>query len=70
MNKDDLSDKAIAFAHENAMFLPGGTVLAAVSGGADSMALLHFLLCHQAALSLSRVEAAHINHGLRGGAAG
>lgn len=66
MNKDDLSDKAIAFAHENAMFLPGGTVLAAVSGGADSMALLHFLLCHQAALSLSRVEAAHINHGLRG----
>lgn len=66
MNNENLPDKAIAFAHKNAMFQPGGTVLAAVSGGADSMALLHFLLCHQDELLFSRIEAVHVNHGLRG----
>ncbi|MBQ2062289.1 MAG: tRNA lysidine(34) synthetase TilS [Oscillospiraceae bacterium] len=43
---------------------PGGTVLCAVSGGRDSMCLLHCL--H--ALSLKRdfrVAAAHLNHGMR-----
>jgi tRNA(Ile)-lysidine synthase len=43
---------------------PGGTVLCAVSGGRDSMCLLHYL----AALSSKRdfrVAAAHLNHGMR-----
>ncbi len=45
--------------------LPRGTlVLAAVSGGADSLSLLHWL-CTQSV----RVAAAHLNHGLRGEAA-
>ena len=44
---------------------PGETVIAAVSGGADSTALLHALVriagdCHL------RVEAAHLEHGMRG----
>lgn len=66
MNKESLYSKVIAFTVENAMFLSGGTVLVAVSGGADSMALLHFLLFHRADLPFSCIEAVHVNHGLRG----
>lgn len=40
-------------------------VVVGFSGGADSMALLHYLFEKQEALSLT-VEAAHLNHGLRG----
>lgn len=40
-------------------------VLAAVSGGADSMALMHFLCALREKTGL-RVCAAHVNHGLRG----
>ncbi len=43
---------------------PGGTILCAVSGGRDSLCLLHYLN----ALSKSRpfqVAAAHLNHGMR-----
>jgi tRNA(Ile)-lysidine synthase len=43
-----------------------GTVLAAVSGGADSVALLH-LLAHFAARRPLRIVIAHIDHGMRRG---
>ncbi|MBP3656119.1 MAG: tRNA lysidine(34) synthetase TilS [Clostridia bacterium] len=46
---------------------PGDHVLAAVSGGADSMALLHLLCAVRGRLSL-RVSCAHMEHGIRGGA--
>lgn len=46
--------------------LPRGSgVLCAVSGGADSMCLLHWLKTHERELGL-RVCAAHYEHGLRG----
>lgn len=46
--------------------LPAGTrVLCAVSGGADSMCLLHLLKSREAALKI-QVFAAHYEHGLRG----
>ncbi|MCI2046127.1 MAG: tRNA lysidine(34) synthetase TilS [Faecalibacterium sp.] len=55
-----------------AIFGPGSNaprhVVAAVSGGADSMALLHILLALAPALALY-VTAVHVNHGLRGAAA-
>ena len=47
------------------MLAPGDAVLAGVSGGADSMTLLHALCALRAPMKL-RVFAAHVNHGLRG----
>lgn len=46
--------------------LPGGsTVVVGFSGGADSMALLHFLKIIEQEKGIT-VTAAHVNHGLRG----
>ena len=41
-------------------------VLLAISGGADSMALLHGTLAIAPQIGLPRIEVAHMNHGLRG----
>ncbi len=53
------------FAERYHMICPGDTVICAVSGGADSMALLWglYLLREKGGFTL---EAAHFNHGLRG----
>lgn len=48
-----------------AMLSPGDTVTCAVSGGADSMALLWGLYLLRDKLGIT-VQAAHFNHGLRG----
>lgn len=47
------------------MFQPGDAVLAAVSGGPDSVALLYILREASSRYSL-RLAAAHLHHGLRG----
>lgn len=47
------------------MLETGDSVLAAVSGGADSMLLLHFLLSVQDVYSL-KILVAHVEHGIRG----
>jgi len=47
------------------MIRPGDRVLAAVSGGADSVLMLALLLAHRARCPFS-VHVAHVNHGLRG----
>lgn len=44
----------------------GDTVVAAVSGGVDSMVMLHFLLAVRADLSLN-IVVAHLDHNLRAG---
>jgi tRNA(Ile)-lysidine synthase len=49
----------------HAMLAPGGRVLVALSGGADSVALLHLLLELHAAGDLVVAGAAHFNHALR-----
>ena len=51
---------------DEAMFPPGSAVLVALSGGADSMALLHALLSLRETLGLRLIAATHVNHGLRG----
>ena len=49
-----------------ALLSPGDKVLVAVSGGPDSLSLLHVLWAQQEARQLGGVEAAHLDHGLRG----
>lgn len=50
------------------MLAPGDRVLAGVSGGADSMAMLWVLDCLREELGFT-LTAAHVNHGIRGAAA-
>ena len=47
------------------LICPGSSILCAVSGGADSMCLLHVLFSNREAYGIS-VYAAHYNHSLRG----
>ena len=47
------------------MFMPGDAVLAGVSGGPDSVALVHVLIRIAERFSLS-IGIAHLNHCLRG----
>jgi len=51
--------------YEDCQLAPGSHVLAAVSGGADSIALLCFLLEVRAGYPLS-VSCVHVEHGIRG----
>ena len=48
------------------MFPPGGGVLAAVSGGADSAALLQALVLLSERLDTGSIGVVHVHHGLRG----
>ncbi len=58
-------NKLLAFVREHNMLAPGDTVICAVSGGADSVALLFSLYLLKEKLGI-RLEAAHLNHHLRG----
>lgn len=58
-------NKLSAMLRRYAMLQPGDTLVCAVSGGADSMALLWAMYLMKDKLSI-RLEAAHFNHGLRG----
>lgn len=46
--------------------VPRNGILLAISGGRDSMALLHAVARLQTVLALPQIAAAHLNHGLRG----
>jgi tRNA(Ile)-lysidine synthase len=61
----DLPQWVLAYARREHLFTPGDRVLLAVSGGPDSVALLHLLtrLAPELALDLG---VAHFDHGLRG----
>lgn len=58
-------NKLSAFMEEYSMVKPGDTVICAVSGGADSVALLFALYLLKEKLGIY-LQAAHFNHGLRG----
>lgn len=58
----------LAYIRRQRLLQSGDRVLAACSGGADSMALLLFLLRCRHTLGIT-VAAVHVNHGIRGAAA-
>ncbi|WP_343252258.1 tRNA lysidine(34) synthetase TilS [Ligaoa zhengdingensis] len=60
-----MKDKVLAAIRQYGMIPPGACVLVGVSGGADSVALLHFLQRSGEQFGCT-VVAAHVNHGLRG----
>ena len=60
-----MRNKLLAFLREQNMLQPGDRVICAVSGGADSMAMLWALNTLKEKLKID-VQAAHFNHNLRG----
>ncbi len=58
-------NKVLAFCEEHELLVYGSSIVVAVSGGADSMALLDLLLHLQEQLALS-LHVAHFEHGIRG----
>lgn len=60
-----MQNKMLAFLKEQKMLSPGDTVICAVSGGADSVAMLFAFYLLKEKLDI-RLEAAHFNHHLRG----
>ena len=60
-----MTDKALSTCEKYNLLENGGTVIAALSGGADSTALLHFLYSAKEKYNLTLL-AAHLNHGIRG----
>lgn len=59
-------DRVAAALKKHNIKLDGSNVMVCVSGGADSMALLHFMHRHGVDLGAGSVYACHFNHGLRG----
>ncbi|MBN1578148.1 MAG: tRNA lysidine(34) synthetase TilS [Chitinispirillaceae bacterium] len=64
MFRNRLSEKVLRFARP--LFSPGASVVAAVSGGSDSIALLFLLSELRQQLTIAEIVVAHLNHGLRG----
>ena len=60
-----MRNKLLKFIREQKLIAPGDTVICAVSGGADSVAMLFALYLLREKLEIT-LEAAHFNHNLRG----
>jgi len=65
MGKVKLESKIIDFIQRYSLIPPGEIVVVGVSGGADSVCLLHVLAKWQKGLGI-KLHAAHLNHQLRG----
>lgn len=63
--KDGIKRKVFNYIKENHMIEQNDTVVVGVSGGADSMCLLHLLLELRESMKIY-IEVVHINHGIRG----
>lgn len=61
-----MTDKVIQTVKKHNMISVGDKIGVGVSGGADSVALLHFLVTNKEKLGIGSVTAVHINHGIRG----
>jgi len=65
MARTDLESKVIGFIRRHRLVSPGELLVVGVSGGADSVCLLHILARRQQELGI-KLHAAHLNHELRG----
>jgi len=65
MQKIELEPRVKGFMRRHKLISPGGIVVVAVSGGADSVCLLHLLARCQEKLDI-KLHVAHLNHQLRG----
>jgi len=65
MKKRNLIEQVLKTARSYEMFKPGDTVLAAVSGGPDSVFLLHALKNLKNKLKLKKIAVCNLDHGLR-----
>jgi len=65
MNRTKLESKVLDFIQRYSLIPPEGLVVVGVSGGADSVCLLHILLKFQKKLGV-KLHIAHLNHVLRG----
>jgi tRNA(Ile)-lysidine synthase len=65
-NFETLPLRAAHYIRKNSLISEGDHILAAVSGGPDSVALLSILLDLKDNLGIERITVAHFDHGLRG----
>ena len=63
--KESLEQRVLRFIREHQLLAGQGALVVAVSGGPDSVCLLHILVGLQEELGI-RLHVAHLNHQLRG----
>lgn len=61
-----MTDKVIQTVKKHNMISAGEKIGVGVSGGADSVTLLHFLVKNREKLGIESITAVHINHSIRG----
>ena len=61
-----MTSEVLDFCRERKLFSEHEILLCGVSGGADSMALLHLFHTRGKEVGVEEVICAHLNHGLRG----
>ena len=64
--KDNLTERILKTVRNYGMLKTGDTVLAAVSGGPDSIFLLHVLIALKNKLKIEKIYVCNLDHGLRG----
>lgn len=64
-NGEKMYEKVSDYMKENQMIQPGDLVLAGVSGGGDSMAMLHILKRFSGEMAFT-LKTVHVHHGIRG----